>query len=73
MSKTLATQKTRDNGLDSLVKPPIVEKDMVVLMIVLQDLNQGFFSLRAGPRKYTGTQSRGGKPRRGREKSLCDV
>lgn len=73
MSESLTAQPKRDNGLCSLVIPLVIKEDMVVLMIVLQDLKQGFLGLRACPRECMGTQSRGGKPRWCREQRLCDV
>ena len=50
-------QPKRENGFSSLVIPLVVEEDVVIMMIVLQDLNQGFLSLRARPRKCMGAQS----------------
>ena len=52
------------------MKPLIVEEDVVVLMIVLQDLEQGFLGFGARPRKCMGAQNRGRKPCRRGKKSL---
>jgi hypothetical protein len=56
-----------------LVEPPVVEEDVVVLMVVFQDLEQGLVSLVTGPRKCMGAQDRGWKPCWCGEKTLGDV
>ena len=53
--------------------PQVVEEDVVVLMIVFQDLEQGFLGLRAGPRECVGAQNRGWEPRRWRKKTFLDA
>ena len=53
--------------------PQVVEEDVVVLMIVFQDLEQGFLGLRAGPRECVGAQTRGWEPRRWRKKTVGDA
>ena len=55
------------------MEPLLVEEDVVVLMIVLQDLEQGLLSLGACPRKRMGAQYRGWELCWGREKTLGDV
>ena len=73
MSETVSAQPKRSKGDNLLLEPLVVEEDVVVLMIVFQDLEQGLLSFRACPRKRMGAQDRGRKPRWGREKTRYDV
>lgn len=55
------------------MEPLIVEEDVVVLMVMFQNLEQGLLGLRGCSRKCVGAQDRGRKPRRSGEKALSHV
>lgn len=61
------------NEHNLLVEPPVVEEDVVVLMVVFQDLEQGLVSLGTDPRKCMRAQDRGWKPCWHGEETLGDV
>lgn len=51
----------------------IIEEDMVVLMVMLQELEQGLLGLRGCSRESVGAQDGGRKSRRSGEKALSNV